>query len=666
MVAVNHESLAAFDQALFDACALLRPPEKLSIAEWADKYGYLSSEGSAKPGKFYTSTAEYQREPMEMLSPGSPYETVVQMWSSQTGKTQNALWLTAYHMEHDPAPILFVEPDENLAKTVAKDRIDPMIRDTPVLTPLFGSSKSRGGGNDTLRKQFPGGQLTLVWASSPTQMASRPIRILVTDEEGAYDAAPNKEGNPVTLARARMATFKTNRKHLRVSSPRLRRTCLITKAFEQSDQRHFYVPCPQCGHMQTLEWKQLKWPIVDGRPDTTAAYYVCESSGCEITETDKYTMIRQGEWRAHNPKGGDGRTAGYHLSALYSTIGFTWAELVDEYLACEGLPEKLQAFTNTKLGLPWDEQAEGADLNALQKRAEDYPAQAPRWVVLVTCGADVQKDRIEATKWGYGLEGVMGVIEHRVFYGTTDNAKAGAWLDFDAWRVLRVEHETGLTLPNSCTFVDSSDGNRTAAVYDFCKARQGGKPSVFACKGSSQPGAPLVSDAKRWGRTKTLGVIVGTSTAKDTLFARFQISDNTRPGYVHFPAGVEAGCTAEYFSHLTAEALVTHQTRSGEVARWEKQRARNEALDCAVYAYAAAAFTRAPLKLIAKQIETRAAALKPEEKMAMLAIRLAKAVGAKLPSPSSESVPVSALPKATKPKRRRRIFRRPGLAWIEK
>ena len=163
----SRESLNAFDQALLDSCRLLRPPEKLSIAEWADKYGFLSPEGSSKPGKWYTSNAEYQREPMEVLSPGSGFETVVLMWSSQVGKTQIALWFSAFHMEHEPGPILFMEPDEGLAKMVALERINPMIRDCPRLTPLFGKRGAKGAGNDTFSKRYPGGQLNLVWASSP-------------------------------------------------------------------------------------------------------------------------------------------------------------------------------------------------------------------------------------------------------------------------------------------------------------------------------------------------------------------------------------------------------------------------------------------------------------------------------------------------------------------
>lgn len=667
-LAPSQESIEAFDQALFDACALLRPPEHLTLSQWSDKYMMLSPEGSARPGRWHTANAEYQREIMDSLTDPT-VETTVFMASSQVGKSQSALNWCGYIAHHDPGPILFVEPDENLAKTVAKDRIDPMIRDVPVLVPLFGRAGKKGSKNDTLYKAFPGGQISLVWASSPTQMASRPVRYVITDEEGAYDAAPNKEGDPVELAKARMATFP-NRKHFRVSSPRNRRTCSITKAFyELSDQRHYYVPCPHCGEMQTLEWDRMSYKLnAEGEVDPATVFYTC-LFGCVIEHFDKGGMIRKGEWRAHAP---GRKIRGYHISALYSTLGFTWTELCAKHAAIKGDVGKLQTFTNTMLGLPWDEQAEGADMSELQKHAEDYEAEAPAGIVFVTCGADVQKNRIEASKWGWGLNHQAWLIEHRVIHGETDNHKTGAWPEFDEWRRLRVEHQSGLFLPVACTFVDSSDGNRTAAVYDYCKSREAEK--VFAIKGSSQPKAPLVSEAKRWGRNKVLGVTVGTSTAKDTIFARLQITDKSSPGYTHFPKHPESGASATYFQQLTAEALVTHHTRQGERAVWEKQRPRNETLDCYVYAFAAKAFTRAPIERLATTLKARIERMTAEGKLQpsnwlqrrddaeFLRQSLAKrGVNESVLSAISPASP-SQLPISKK--KPRKSIKRPGFAWI--
>ncbi len=649
MLPSSAEGLAAFDQALLDACALVRPPERLSLAEWTDKYGMLSSEGSAEPGKFYISNAEYQREPFEVLTPGTPFQSEVLMWGSQIGKTQIALFFTAYHVHHDPAPILFVEPTEDLAKVIVKDRIDPMIRDTPVLQELFRNRTK--GKSDLFHKPFPGGQISLGWANSPSQLASRPIRILVTDEEGRY--GQNNEGDPVDQARKRLATFKTARKHLRVSSPALRRTCRITKAYEQSDRRRYYVPCTQCGHFQVLRFENLR-----GTPDD--CYYICEANACVLTEDDKHVMVRRGEWRAENPGGGDGRTAGFQLSALYSTIGYTWGEILADFQKCEGIPDKLQVFTNTVLAEPWDEQAEGADLNAVQKHAEQYAAEAPAWAIIFTVGADVQKDRIEATKWGWGLNEVSGVIEHRVFRG--DPLQPTVWEEFTAWRRQFIEHESGLQLPVACTFVDSGDGNRTQAVYEYTRRHE--RERVYACKGSSLPGAPLINRGNRVGRYRTLVVSVGTSTAKDTIYGRLGLEDKLKPGYIHFPVDPLAGCDADFFKHLTAERLVTRRTKGGDVSTWENPNRRNEALDCAVYALAAKEFTRAPLKELARRLAAKAALIPPAERPGGLVHTLAKVAVAVSSSRSPVSSVASPSPTADSPRKRRKALRRPGFGWI--
>lgn len=602
MLPSSSEGLRAFDQVLLDSCLLVRPPEKLSAADWTDKYAFLSPEGSAQPGKVYISNAEYQREPLESLS-DPRFQTIVLDWPSQVGKTQIGLWYCGYRIEHDPCPILFMEPDENLAKTVAKDRIDPMIRDTPVLKKLFRDARSKNSGNDTLHKTFPGGHLTLAWASSSSQTASRPIGALITDEESRPGYDQNKEGDAIGQARKRLATFP-NRKHLRISSPALERTCKITKAFINSDQRRFYVACPQCGTLQTLRWEGLHWPP----GDPSACYYVCEANGCEIRHDDKFAMIRAGKWVAENPGGGDGRTAGYHINALYSTIGYTWTELIADFIECAGIPDKLQVFRNTVLALPWDEEAEGVDLTAVQKHAEDYPCQAPDWVLMVTCGADVQKDRIEGTKWGFGLSDQSGVIEHRIFRGDPIRDPT-VWQRFESWRRERVQHESGLVLPTVCTFVDSGDGNRTQAVYEYTRRHEA--QQVFACKGSSLNGAPLVNRGNRVGKFRTIVVSVGTSTAKDTIYGRLQIEDREAAGYIHFPSNPEAGCDGDYFKHLTAERLVTRQTKGGEISRWENPNKRNEALDTAVYAMAAKEFTRANLRELDRKMKAKIERVKP-------------------------------------------------------
>lgn len=606
MIQSSPDSLVSFSTAVQASVGMFEPPPALTVSEWADTYGRLSRESSAEPGQWHTSRAEYQRGPMDAIT-DPELETVVLMWPSQVGKTAIALMAIAYHTHHDPAPILFVEPTLEIAEAVSKDRIAAMIRDTPVLKPLFGDPRSRDSGNTLLHKEFPGGHLTLAGANSAASLASRPIRILITDEEGRYPMSAGTEGSPVKLAKKRTATF-WNRKHLRISSPNLRKTCSITAAYEASDQRHYYVPCPQCGHMQTLRWEQLKWPKPPDAPRTQPenCYYVCEANGCLIMESDKQQMIAQGEWRALNPGAGDGKTAGFHLNALYSTLGFTWTDIINEFLDSKDNPSKLQTFINTVLAEPWDEAGEGAEMGEVEKRRQPWEAAAPEWVLVITCGVDVQKDRIEATKWGWGLREVRAPLEHRIFQG--DPTSKAVWDELDAWLEKPVQHPLGIRLRTACTLVDSGDGNRTKRVYDFCRPRE--LRRIYACKGYAGAGKPLVNRGNRVGRYKTLLVSVGVDTAKDDFFSRLRISEPDAPGRVEFPAA--DWCDSEYCAQLTAEKLVTRRSAEGSRTVWVKIRERNEALDCAVYAHGALEFLKPDFAAIATNFAQRVETAKKE------------------------------------------------------
>ena len=198
----------------------LKPPPKLTISEWADEYRKLSPESSAEPGSWNTSRAEYQRGIMDALS--DPYiETVVVMSSAQVGKTEILNNAVGYFISQDPSPMLVVQPTLDMAQTWSKDRLAPMLRDTPILSGLVKDPRSRDSGNTTLHKVFPGGHVTACGANSPSSLASRPVRNVFCDEVDRYPVSAGTEGDPVSLAKKRSATFwnrKIDRKSTRLNS----------------------------------------------------------------------------------------------------------------------------------------------------------------------------------------------------------------------------------------------------------------------------------------------------------------------------------------------------------------------------------------------------------------------------------------------------------------
>lgn len=236
---------------------VLAPPPRLNISQWADSYRRLSSEASAEPGQWRTDRAPYQRGIMDAINePG--VETVVVMSSAQVGKTELLLNTIGYYMDYDASPILLLQPTLEMAEAFSKDRLSPMLRDTPALKDKVGDPKARNSGNTLLHKTFPGGHITMAGANSPSSLASRPIRILLADEVDRYPVSAGSEGDPVNLAAKRTTTF-WNKKKLYVSTPTIKGVSRIEAEYEDSTMEQWCLPCPHCGEYQPLTWAQIRF-----------------------------------------------------------------------------------------------------------------------------------------------------------------------------------------------------------------------------------------------------------------------------------------------------------------------------------------------------------------------------------------------------------------------
>lgn len=535
-----------------------------------------------------TDRAPYQREIMDALGDAT-VETVVIMSSAQIGKTEIVNNVVGYHIHLDPAPILLLQPTLEMAEAWSKDRFAPMLRDTRALHGLVRDPRSRDSGNTLLHKRFPGGHITMAGANSPASLASRPIRLVLCDEVDRYPASAGAEGDPVSLARKRSTTF-WNRKQLLTSTPTIKGASRIEAAYEQSDQRRYQVPCPHCGEYQVLKWQQVRWhtdPEKEGdeKHQPATAVYVCEANGCIITDADKPAMLKAGRWVAEAPFKG---TAGFHINELYSPW-VTFAQMVAEFLKAKKLPETLKTWVNTSLGETWEEAGETVDADILLQRKESWGDEAPEHAVVVTAGVDVQGDRIEIEVKGWGAGEESWSLDYKQFFG--DPAQEQVWKELDTFLLRPIKSKTGLQLNIACTCIDSG-GHHTQAVYEFCRSRA--MRGVFAIKGMSQAGKPLVGRPSRNNRHKLRFYPLGVDTAKEVIFSRLRISE-PGPGYFHFPLERDR----EYFLQLTGEKQVTRFTKGAARREWVKTRSRNEVLDCNVYALAA-------LKLLSPDFEALA------------------------------------------------------------
>lgn len=580
---IHLQNKQGLKRAVVEAMAVLKPPPKLKISQWADQERRLSSEASAEPGRWYTSRANYQQGIMDSISDPSIKDIVI-MAGSQVGKTEMLLNIVGYHISQDPAPMLVVQPTLEMAQSFSKDRLAPMLRDTPCLKGKVKDPRSRDANNTTTHKVFPGGHVSLVGSNSPSGLASRPIRIVLCDEVDRYPPSAGSEGDPIQLARKRSATF-WNRKIVMVSTPTNKGASRIEQAFEESDKRYYLVSCEDCGEEQKLKWSNVKWE--KDKPET--ASYVCEGCGSIWDDAKRFRAIRNGKWEATEDFKG---VAGFHISGLYSS----WTPLADgvrDFLSAKKMTETLRVWTNTYLAESWEDQGERVDDFAVAERSEPFGELLDSNILVITCGVDVQDDRIELEVVGWGREEESWSIDYRTLYG--DPSTPQLWNDLDTILKSTYKTEDGRTIGIRATCVDSG-GHYTQAVYNFVRPREGKR--IFAIKGMAGETRPIVSRPTRNNIGKIRLFTLGVDNIKELVFSRLKITE-VGAGYCHFPDDRPD----EYFKQLaSSEKIVTKYHKGFPRREFVKTRTRNEALDCRVYSIGAFSILNLNLNAISDKI----------------------------------------------------------------
>lgn len=568
---------------------------KLTVSEWADQYRMLSQISSAEAGLWRTARTPYLREIMDCLSATSKINKVVFAKGAQIGGTECGNNWLGYVIAHAPGPMLCLMPTDATAEANVRIRIDPLIEGTPTLTKLVAAKGAKGGGNTLDRKDFPGGVINIRGANAPANLRSLPIRYLFLDEVDAYALDLDGEGDPISLAQVRARTFGASRKEFMVSTPTIEGQSRIQAAYDDSDRRRYFVPCPHCNEMQKIVWARIKWDT-----DTSAPFLVCEANGCVIEERHKPRMLAAGEWRStkehHDPT-----VRGYHLSALYSPLGwFSWGQARDELLKAKRDKDqaKLKTWVNTVLGETWKDASEAPDWEVLYGRREAYERNTvPAGALVLTAAVDVQKDRLEVVVMGWGPRLENWTIDRRVYPGDPAqlDGSGSPWPEVSAMLSESWPHELGGRVAISMIAVDS--GATTQSVYAWCRAQGVGR--VMAVKGSAAVSTvistPRPVDVRTDGKTIQNGVmlwLVGVSLIKHELYGWWrqklvQVGDviGVPTGWSHWPEALDQ----EHFQQLTSEVIKGKIVRGYTQHFWEKIRDRNEALDLHVYNRAAAA-----------------------------------------------------------------------------
>lgn len=582
------------------AFANYRPPENITVSQWAEKYRVLSRESAAEAGPWRNSRTPYMVDIMDAFDDPRVHDlSVVAM--SQTGKSELELNVIGKIIHQDPAPILYVQPDIGEAKKFSAVRVAPMIRDCKVLRSRVADIKSRDSRNTILQKSFPGGMLTMAGSQTPAALASIPVRYVIGDEIDRWAASAGSEGDPWELAEKRTTTFY-NAKRVAVSTPTVKGASRIADLFDKGTQERWYTQCPDCGEWNEILFDHIKFDfdtIKHGSRKVTyrlkSVHWACPSCGCAHTERDTRTFPCK--WVAENPEAIDRGRRSFWVNAFFSPWR-SWDEICLKFLECRKDPQQLKVFYNTILGQLWEERGDLDSEDEFMSRREDYgirdngtPVELPQGVLVLTCGVDTQDDRLEyeVVGWGHYKES-WGIKKGMILGDPNDDA---VWQRLDDVLDHVYQFANGRGLKISMTFVDSG-GHKTQSVYKNCRAR--GNRRVFAIKGSNQADAPLTKPPSKVNIVvngvvvaKTWLYTIGVNAAKADLLKGALRVVEPGPKYCHFPRNPDAGYDFNYFAGLLSEVEETKTERGRTRTIWKKLpgHERNEPLDIRNYAYAA-------------------------------------------------------------------------------
>lgn len=582
--------------AISRAIAGIRPPEQLTVSQWADKKRKLSQESSAEVGQWRTSRTPYLKDIMDAFNdPVLRHIAVVA--SSQVGKSECINNMIGYIIDQDPGSILFIQPTTIDAKDYSKLRIAPMIRDTKCLKNKVADPKSRESANTILQKSYPGGILTMCGSTEAHALCSKPIRYIFGDERDRWATSAGNEGDPWELATARQITFY-NAKSVEVSTPTVKGASAIERAYGDGTMERWKTRCPHCEEYSEITFENIRFEYEttevgnDKVYDITEIHYVCPC--CGGVSSEREIKAQPSKWVADNPDAyKQHQTRSFWLSSWVSPWA-SWKSTILQYLKAIGNSKKMQVVYNTRFGLLWEDRGDLEDEESVMARREDYgtnedgsPVELPEGVLYLTCGVDTQDDRLEYEVVGYGHFDESWGIKKGIIMGRPDTDEVWQRLDDIIDHVYRFKSGIGLRV--STTFVDEG-GHFTQDVRMRCRERLAKK--VFAIKGRGGQDIPFTSPPKKQKivvNGRALGMCwvyeIGVDAGKQLIMDNLRVQS---PGskYCHFPRRDDYGPT--YFKGLLSERLV-YKNGHKHPWQWEKipGHERNEPLDCRDYANAA-------------------------------------------------------------------------------
>jgi phage terminase large subunit GpA-like protein len=527
--------------------------------------------------------------------------------------------------------MLFVQATLKAALDWAAEKFWPMVENTPRLNPdrggtirAQGTPDGNGSTKSKIRFSRSNGFVLLAGANSAASLRQRTVRYAVEDDLDQFPEDLDGQGSPEVMVDQRLKVWRRQglSKRLKISTPTIKGTSKIGRAYAVSDRRRFHLKCPECGSRFVPEWGDIQWP--DGKHEQAYLIPPCcgfdhiehwQKAGMklpdgwlsdEIDGVKTPRVLTEEEFQAARGRMPASVKRGFHLTGIISSFQ-TWADMAVSFRDALGDLNKLKTWTNLVHGFEFELKGGTPDYEKLRDLREQ--GWGPRQIVnipvgplVITMGVDVQGDGLYLELVGWSENAESWTLDARFLPGPTDVKGEGAWADLDTYARRKIVFPGGQAFGIDQICVDA--GYNTEAAEAFCRAH----PNRLAVFGRAGWNLPILGRGEnlryeQQGRkagqaskkAEDKAFVVGTFGVKLSWYgylrstlaaaeAEMVGTISASRGRAHFNVDLPD----EYFEQVTAETIITEMVAGQPRRVWKPLAGRpNHWLDCRVYNTAA-------------------------------------------------------------------------------
>ena len=579
------ESLARLRKIIENTTGRLRPRPPMRLSEHAEKFRVVPSGTSNYAGPWRNEMTPHLVEVMDAISEDSIH-TVILLGPAQLAKTELGINFACYHIHWKPGPGMIVMPDDTLAETFSNMRFGPTLQQSPEFAKLLDLSQKRSSTNKIQEKKFPMASVFIGSAETPKTFVQRPCQWVWMDDVDQTAQSIKNQGSPDMLLDKRTETYSGSEKKLYTGNP-TDEASHVWRLYRKGDRRRSRLPCPFCGHMQSLQYERFIYETSEDKLSVLPGSVKYPCAGCKKEIPESYAMQMRAGIKFEAAKKTRGVASFWVEGGAFDAGWKSWWKILDEGLKAKDKPEEWRAYVNITLARPMLDSEDPPPWEELQKRKSYFErGQIPKDALCMSLAVDVQHDWLEALLVGWGRGKRSFVIQHYRFDGQPSNP--------ETWEPLRRVMTQPYEAPLLITTVDCADGNTAPFVFDFVRSMATGDERVVAVRGANRwvnayvlP--PEQLDLRLSGQRKTTGMrawTVGVDYIKYEIYAAMRMSEPQKgagylPGWIHFAKGFGD----EFYQQATSEKLqVGRGGKARKTRMWVKTRERNEVLDLLVMA----------------------------------------------------------------------------------